>query len=119
MILFGFQGPWILRSWGYISESGCRGRRDGPAASSYFAPPLPSSHPHAPVDSQLTPNTEPPMARVPPQQDLPPAAGFPTPVRYARNLPRRGPSGAVILVVGVGVMAYGFSQIGKLNEEKR
>ncbi|KAI9023369.1 GRIM-19, partial [Hyaloraphidium curvatum] len=54
-----------------------------------------------------------------PAQDLPPKGGFPTPVRYARNLPRRGPSGAVILVVGLGAMAYGFAQVGKLNEEKR
>lgn len=54
-----------------------------------------------------------------PQQDLPPAGGFPTPVRYARNLPRRGPSGAVIFAVGIATMAYGFSQMGKLNEEKR
>ena len=52
-------------------------------------------------------------------QDLPPAGGFPNPVRYARNLPRRGPSGAVILAVGATAMGYGFMQIGKLNDEKR
>ena len=31
-------------------------------------------------------------------QDSAPAGGFPTTIRYKRDLPRRGPSGAVLLI---------------------
>lgn len=41
------------------------------------------------------------------RQDLPPQGGF-DPVRYKRNIPKRGPSGAVLLAGGAAVSIYGF-----------
>ncbi|KAJ3302493.1 hypothetical protein HDV03_004916 [Kappamyces sp. JEL0829] len=55
---------------------------------------------------------------VPPVQDSPPAGGFKN-IRYARNLPRRGPSGAVMLLAVFGVMTYGFIKTAEGNAERR
>ncbi|KAI9217369.1 NADH:ubiquinone oxidoreductase 14kD subunit [Blastocladiella britannica] len=40
-------------------------------------------------------------------QDLPPAGGF-SPVQYKRNLPARGPSGAVLFAGMIGLCSYGW-----------
>ncbi|KAI9140877.1 GRIM-19, partial [Paraphysoderma sedebokerense] len=42
-----------------------------------------------------------------PVQDLPPPGGFGS-VRYKRNLPSRGPSGAVLFAGVIGIMTYGW-----------
>ncbi|KAI8909833.1 GRIM-19 protein-domain-containing protein [Gorgonomyces haynaldii] len=52
-------------------------------------------------------------------QDAPPAGGFPTTIRYQRYLPRRGPSGAVILLATIGVMSWGFAEWSKGTQERR
>ncbi|KAH7887528.1 GRIM-19 protein-domain-containing protein [Phlebopus sp. FC_14] len=49
---------------------------------------------------------------------MPPPGGF-EPVKYKRNLPFRGPSGAVVLGAVLGVCAYGFYRVGKGNLERR
>ncbi|KAJ3341533.1 hypothetical protein HDU93_004693 [Gonapodya sp. JEL0774] len=54
----------------------------------------------------------------PPRQDLPPPGGF-APVRFARHLPKKGPSGAFLFVTGALVSAWGFSKVGELNAERR
>ena len=41
------------------------------------------------------------------KQDLPPKGGYP-PIEYARNLPKRGPSGVMMFIGGAAVMAFGF-----------
>jgi len=40
-------------------------------------------------------------------QDLPPAGGYPR-IPYLRNLPKRGPSGAVIWLGVIGVTTFGL-----------
>lgn len=52
------------------------------------------------------------------KQDLPPKGGYPE-IRYARNLPKRGPSGFMIMLGGVAVMALGFVGVGLTNKERR
>ena len=49
---------------------------------------------------------------------MPPAGGYET-VRYKRNLPFRGPGGAVILLGVTAVSAFGFWRVGLGNLEKR
>ena len=44
------------------------------------------------------------------KQELPPRGGYP-PIQYARNLPKRGPSGLVLFIGGAAVMAYGFYRV--------
>ena len=44
------------------------------------------------------------------KQELPPKGGYP-PIEYARNLPKRGPSGLVIFIGGAAVMAFGFYHV--------
>ena len=51
-------------------------------------------------------------------RDMPPPGGFQQ-IRYKRNLPFRGPSGAVILAGVTAVCGYGFYRIGMGNLEKR
>ena len=51
-------------------------------------------------------------------QDLPPQGGFPE-IKYRRYLPKRGPSGAVLLSGLVALSAYGFYKVGEGNIEKR
>ena len=52
-------------------------------------------------------------------QDLPPAGGFPNTIRYQRYLPRRGPSGAVLLLAAFVAMGYGWTQVAQGNAERR
>ena len=52
-------------------------------------------------------------------QDAAPQGGFPTTIRYQRNLPRRGPSGAVVLLVAGAIMTYGIIRTGADNLERR
>ena len=52
-------------------------------------------------------------------QDSAPKDGFPTTIRYQRNLPRRGPSGAVVLLVAGAIMTYGIMKTGADNLERR
>ena len=52
------------------------------------------------------------------RQDGPPRGGY-SRVKYARNLPMRGPSGVVLLLAGVAVMAYGLKRVGEGNRKRR
>ncbi|KAK4052175.1 hypothetical protein OIV83_002470 [Microbotryomycetes sp. JL201] len=58
------------------------------------------------------------MAPVPYRQDMPPSGGF-EPVKYKRNLPTRGPGGAVVFGAVFAVCAFGFWRVGLGNLEKR
>lgn len=49
---------------------------------------------------------------------MPPPGGYEA-VRYKRNLPFRGPSGAVIIFGVAAVSAFGFWRVGLGNLEKR
>ena len=49
---------------------------------------------------------------------MPPAGGYET-IRYKRNLPFRGPGGAVIIGAVTAICAYGFYRVGLGNLEKR
>lgn len=57
------------------------------------------------------------MADVP-LQDRAPKQGYPG-IKWARNLPRRGPSGLVTMLGGVTVMAFGFSVVIYTNRQRR
>ena len=58
------------------------------------------------------------MAEVSYKQDMAPKGGYPK-IEYARNLPKRGPSGLVIMLGGLAVMAGGFVVIGRTNRQRR
>jgi hypothetical protein len=49
---------------------------------------------------------------------MPPAGGYES-IKYKRNLPIRGPGGAVIFGTVIGICALGFWRIGEGNLEKR
>ncbi|EDQ85537.1 uncharacterized protein MONBRDRAFT_11846 [Monosiga brevicollis MX1] len=51
-------------------------------------------------------------------QDMPPAGGY-TSVPYKRNVPYRGPHGAVLFAGAIGVMAYGFYKVIQGNQARR
>ena len=51
------------------------------------------------------------------KQELPPKGGYP-PIEYARNLPKRGASGAVMLLAGAAVMAGGFALVIRGNRRR-
>ena len=51
-------------------------------------------------------------------RDMPPSGGYET-IRYKRNLPLRGPSGAILLAGVTAVCVYGFYRVGQGNLEKR
>ncbi|KAI9025031.1 GRIM-19 [Phycomyces nitens] len=51
-------------------------------------------------------------------QDLPPAEGY-SEVRYRRYLPKRGPSGLVILASIAAVSTFGFYKLAVGNLERR
>mmetsp|Transcript_4907 Transcript_4907/g.7655 ORF Transcript_4907/g.7655 Transcript_4907/m.7655 type:complete len:87 (+) Transcript_4907:74-334(+) len=53
-----------------------------------------------------------------PKQDMPPEGGFPN-VKYQRNLPKKGPSGLVVLLLGAAVMTAGLSVVAISNKKKR
>ncbi|GAA5841508.1 hypothetical protein JCM9279_000675 [Rhodotorula babjevae] len=52
------------------------------------------------------------------KQDLPPQGGFPA-IKYKRNLPTKGPGGALIFGVVGAICAFGFWRVGQGNLEKR
>ena len=52
------------------------------------------------------------------KQDMPPKGGYPG-ITYAKNLPKRGPSGLVIMLGGVAAMAVGFYGIKRTNKKRR
>jgi NADH dehydrogenase (ubiquinone) 1 alpha subcomplex subunit 13 len=52
-------------------------------------------------------------------QDSAPAGGFPQTITYKRNLPKRGPSGALLITAAFGLMTYGFIEFSKDNAERR
>ena len=58
------------------------------------------------------------MSSHPYGQDLPPPGGFEQ-VRYKRNLPVRGPGGAVVFGGIFAICAWGFYRVGQGNLEKR
>ncbi|KAI8888903.1 GRIM-19 [Backusella circina FSU 941] len=51
-------------------------------------------------------------------QDLPPAGGF-SEVKYRRYLPKRGPSGLVIVAGVTAISAFGFYKVYQGNLERR
>ncbi|KAJ3209304.1 hypothetical protein HDU67_006277 [Dinochytrium kinnereticum] len=53
------------------------------------------------------------------RQDMPPAGGFPETIQFKRNIPGRGPSGAVMILATVGIMAYGWHWLSQSNAERR
>ena len=56
--------------------------------------------------------------KIPYKQDLPRAGGYPA-IEFARNLPKRGVSGAAMFL-GCGlVMSYGFYTIIRCNRKMR
>jgi len=69
-------------------------------------------------DSHATGLTVQKMAEIPYQQDLAPKGGYPE-IKWARNLPKRGPSGLMIMLGGIATMAVGFFFVAKTNKERR
>ncbi|KAG9301680.1 hypothetical protein G9A89_016751 [Geosiphon pyriformis] len=55
---------------------------------------------------------------IPHTQDLPREGGFPS-IRYKRNLPRRGPSGAIIISTITVITAYGWYSWSQTMAEQR
>jgi NADH dehydrogenase (ubiquinone) 1 alpha subcomplex subunit 13 len=51
-------------------------------------------------------------------QDLPPKGGF-SEIKYRRYLPKRGPSGLVIVAGVTAVSAFGFYKVYQGNIERR
>lgn len=51
-------------------------------------------------------------------QDLPPAEGFPE-IKYRRYLPKRGPSGLVLLAGVTAISAFGFYRVFQGILERR
>ncbi len=52
------------------------------------------------------------------KQDMPPKGGYPG-ITYAKNIPKKGPSGLVIMLGGVATMAIGFYGIKLTNKKRR
>ena len=52
------------------------------------------------------------------KQDSAPKGGYPE-FRFERHLPRRGPSGLVLLLGGTAAMAVGFALVVKGNRQRR
>ena len=52
------------------------------------------------------------------KRDMPPPGGYET-IKYKRNLPTRGPGGAVVFGVVGAICAYGFWRVGQGNLERR
>ena len=58
------------------------------------------------------------MADIPFRQDSAPKGGYPE-IDFRRHLPRRGPSGLVIMLGGLAAMGVGFFFVIKDNRERR
>ena len=52
------------------------------------------------------------------KQDMPPKEGYPK-FKFARNLPRRGPSGLMVLLGGSAIMGAGFFVVIATNRKRR
>eukprot|EP00276_Gloeochaete_wittrockiana_P021709 CAMPEP_0184338610 /NCGR_PEP_ID=MMETSP1089-20130417/7182_1 /TAXON_ID=38269 ORGANISM="Gloeochaete wittrockiana, Strain SAG46.84" /NCGR_SAMPLE_ID=MMETSP1089 /ASSEMBLY_ACC=CAM_ASM_000445 /LENGTH=126 /DNA_ID=CAMNT_0026665251 /DNA_START=23 /DNA_END=403 /DNA_ORIENTATION=- len=52
------------------------------------------------------------------RQDMPPQGGFPKP-NMIRDLPKRGPSGSVLLLGAIGITLYGLFALNKKNLNDR
>lgn len=52
------------------------------------------------------------------RRDLPPAGGF-APIKYKRNLPIKGPGGAVVFGAVALICGFGFWRVGLGNLEQR
>lgn len=51
------------------------------------------------------------------KQELPPKGGYP-PIEFARNIPKRGPSGLALFIGGAAVMAFGFYKVIMGNRQR-
>jgi len=51
------------------------------------------------------------------KQEMPPKGGYP-PIEYARNIPKRGPSGVALFIGGAAVMAFGFYKVIMGNRQR-
>ena len=56
------------------------------------------------------------MATAVPRQDLPPTGGF-APIRYKRNLPKRGPPGFFYFLGGSLAIIFGLYKVGDGNHK--
>ena len=56
--------------------------------------------------------------KIPYKQDMPPPGGYPK-FAYTSKLPKRGPSGVMIMASGVATMAIGFYFVAKGNQKRR
>ncbi len=52
------------------------------------------------------------------KQDMPPKGGYKD-IVYAKNVPKRGPPGLVIMLGGVAAMAIGFYGLKQTNKKRR
>ncbi|EDV26540.1 NADH dehydrogenase [ubiquinone] 1 alpha subcomplex subunit 13 [Trichoplax sp. H2] len=52
------------------------------------------------------------------RQEMPPKGGYPM-VEYQRNLPRRGVSGAAMIIGSAAIMSFGFYLVIKGNRHRR
>ena len=58
------------------------------------------------------------VSTVPYKQDMPPRNGYPA-ITYARNLPKRGPSGLIMFIGGAAVMTLGLWRVIVGNRRMR
>ena len=56
--------------------------------------------------------------KIPYKQDLPPPGGYPK-LSFESKLPKRGPSGVIIMASGIACMAFGMYFISKGNQNRR
>ena len=57
------------------------------------------------------------LVKQPVKQEMPPKGGYP-PIEYARNIPKRGPSGVALFIGGAAVMAFGFYKVIMGNRQR-
>ena len=51
------------------------------------------------------------------KQEMPPKGGYP-PIEFARNIPKRGPSGLALFIGGAAVMTFGFYKVIMGNRQR-
>jgi len=57
------------------------------------------------------------LVKQPVKQEMPPKGGYP-PIEFARNIPKRGPSGVALFIGGAAVMAFGFYKVIMGNRQR-
>lgn len=57
------------------------------------------------------------LVKQPVKQELPPKGGYP-PIEYARNIPKRGPSGVALFIGGAAVIVFGFYKVIMGNRQR-